>query len=559
MNTHFNKYEYDGLNRIKKQEVFAGPNSEDLVSLSSSNDPYETTYSYDANGNITDLTRRNSNGLLFDNLVYSYNSATNQLNHIDDNATSNISLDLITQPSNNYIYDLDGNLVKDVSEQIDEITWTVSGKIKEIKRVSGSTKPNMEFSYDAMGNRILKIVKPRPTGSVVPEEEWSYIHYVWDAQGNVMAIYERKFEELTPGVWKESVNLEDMPVYGSSRLGMNQPRQQYYTAQVVNGSMEETFNLQMSGLVHQMRGYKSYEMTNHLGNVPVVVSDRKLPQGTTTVNSFEPDIITYSDYYPFGWIMPGREGLFDHYRYGFNGMEKDYEIKGNGNHYTTFWRQYDPRIGRWMSIDPEMAKYPGWSPYVFSFNNPINFTDPDGDDPCSDGDGKAKRECRTFKNKKLDKKPRFKKVKSKTIIKEVVKQAKSIKGKRTKSNENFSESFDVPEEGEFKVEFDAFSVPDKFTVFDAETGEKIGGSDNFESGKQEVLVPEGTNRIRVDVERNKTESTRFKVRLRSTKLIKKTTIKRKIRGRKNTVRRFESKAKEGDKIGKKRRVRKGKA
>ena len=289
-----------------------------------------------------------------------------------------MSMDLITQPSNNYIYDLDGNLVKDVSEQIDEITWTVSGKIKEIKRISGSSKLDLEFSYDAMGNRILKIVKPKLGGNLVPEEEWTYIHYVRDAQGNVMAIYEREFEELTPGVWKESVNLGDMPIYGSSRLGMNQPRQQYYTAEVVNGSMEETFNLQMSGLVHQMRGYKSYELTNHLGNVLVVVSDRKLPQGTITVNSFEPDIITYSDYYPFGWIMPGRDGLSDHYRYGFQGQERDDEVKGSGNSINYKYRVHDPRIGRFLSLDPLAKEYPHNSPYAFSENRVIDGVELEG-------------------------------------------------------------------------------------------------------------------------------------------------------------------------------------
>jgi len=67
--------------------------------------------------------------------------------------------------------------------------------------------------------------------------------------------------------------------------------------------------------------------------------------------------------------------------FGFNGMEKTNEIYGEGNEYTTEFRQYDPRIGRWMSPDPAMSKYPSWSPYVFAFDNPIFFNDPRGDDP----------------------------------------------------------------------------------------------------------------------------------------------------------------------------------
>jgi RHS repeat-associated protein len=69
------------------------------------------------------------------------------------------------------------------------------------------------------------------------------------------------------------------------------------------------------------------------------------------------------------------------YLFGFNGAEKDNEVKGEGNSYTTEFRQYDPRLGRWLSPDPLMSQFPGWSPYVFAFDNPIWFNDPDGDAP----------------------------------------------------------------------------------------------------------------------------------------------------------------------------------
>jgi RHS repeat-associated protein len=64
------------------------------------------------------------------------------------------------------------------------------------------------------------------------------------------------------------------------------------------------------------------------------------------------------------------------YRYGFNGMEKDDEISGDGNAYTTEYRGYDPRTGRWKSLDP--VNHPWQSSYAGLDNNPINGTDPDG-------------------------------------------------------------------------------------------------------------------------------------------------------------------------------------
>ena len=79
--------------------------------------------------------------------------------------------------------------------------------------------------------------------------------------------------------------------------------------------------------------------------------------------------------------MPGRKYNPQNYRYGFNGMEKDDDLKGSGNSYTTEYRMYDSRLGRWLSTDPAMAKYPGQSPYVAFNNNPLFFTDPLGNDP----------------------------------------------------------------------------------------------------------------------------------------------------------------------------------
>ena len=59
----------------------------------------------------------------------------------------------------------------------------------------------------------------------------------------------------------------------------------------------------------------------------------------------------------------------------------DNEVKGQGNSYTTKFRQYDPRLGRWLSIDP--VRRASESPYVAFRNNPIYYIDPKGDNPPS--------------------------------------------------------------------------------------------------------------------------------------------------------------------------------
>ena len=77
--------------------------------------------------------------------------------------------------------------------------------------------------------------------------------------------------------------------------------------------------------------------------------------------------------------MPGRQFVSSTtYRYGFNGKEKDDEIEGSGDEYDFGARMYDSRLGRWLTVDPLFAKYPGISPFVFVANNPVNSIDPDG-------------------------------------------------------------------------------------------------------------------------------------------------------------------------------------
>ena len=86
------------------------------------------------------------------------------------------------------------------------------------------------------------------------------------------------------------------------------------------------------------------------------------------------------NYTTFGSIMPGRNFTSSSYRYGFGGEEKTDEISGTGNHIDFIERGYDPRLGRWWSIDKYFAKYPYQSPYAFVGDNPILNKEKDGND-----------------------------------------------------------------------------------------------------------------------------------------------------------------------------------
>jgi len=86
------------------------------------------------------------------------------------------------------------------------------------------------------------------------------------------------------------------------------------------------------------------------------------------------------DYYPFGMLMPGRKLSLGEYKFGFNGKENDDEVKGLGNWQDYGMRIYDPRLGRFQSVDPLTRAFSWYSPYQFSGNKPIWAIDLDGEE-----------------------------------------------------------------------------------------------------------------------------------------------------------------------------------
>jgi len=71
-------------------------------------------------------------------------------------------------------------------------------------------------------------------------------------------------------------------------------------------------------------------------------------------------------------IQPGRNFNSSEYRFGFQGQEKDDELKGIGNSISFKYRIHDPRLGRFFVVDPLTRKYPHNSPYAFSENRVID-------------------------------------------------------------------------------------------------------------------------------------------------------------------------------------------
>jgi RHS repeat-associated protein len=73
-------------------------------------------------------------------------------------------------------------------------------------------------------------------------------------------------------------------------------------------------------------------------------------------------------------------GCGECYRYSFNGKEQDPETSGNGNSYDYGFRIYNPRIAKFLSVDPLTKEFPWNSTYCFAENDVIRSIDLDGEE-----------------------------------------------------------------------------------------------------------------------------------------------------------------------------------
>lgn len=491
-------YHYDQLNRLKSMRAYFSTGLDNATtnswSTATTTNAYSSAITYDRNGNIKTLKRyADSPSSMMDNMTYNPVSMTsNQLSYVTETAGVATYDDISnTQSSGNYVYDRLGQLSQDISEGITNQWRYGDKKLRQMTKGSDVTA----FLYDPFGRRIAKINKP---GGTTNKALWSYSYYANEANGQVMSVYEIKYS--TNDVFQKELHL-----YGADRLGMAQFRKLVYN----HGVALPTDNYSTNTL-----GNKRYELTNHLGNVNAVITDRKVlnsgysalsyyfdfastghtgwtttgcsgttialasgrlrftsgsscafdayksfqvspgrpytisfdldrtdignmnvliytasgPSFTgasliTTITNPASGAISYSftptqqyvfvyfkkistenktfytdnlkiqtvatspyaavtvmtsDYYPFGMQMPRRHTDDNYYRFGYNGMEKDAEMHGEGNSYTTEFRQYDPRLGRWLSLDPLMMQFPWMSPYAAFDNNPVVYVDPYG-------------------------------------------------------------------------------------------------------------------------------------------------------------------------------------
>ncbi|MDP2722137.1 MAG: DUF6443 domain-containing protein [Bacteroidales bacterium] len=145
-------FTYDGANRL-------------LTSTFADAGKYNTQYSYDKNGNIKTLNRMGQLGGsgsfdFIDNLTYAYTG--NQLKYVNDQPGVNYSDNGFTDngsflTTNEYFYDLNGNLTKDMNKQIDHIDYNHLNLPQHIAMGPGAFN-TIDYLYTAGGVKLQKSI-----------------------------------------------------------------------------------------------------------------------------------------------------------------------------------------------------------------------------------------------------------------------------------------------------------------------------------------------------------------------------------------------------------------
>ena len=327
---------YDGMSRL----TAAG-----YLENGKLNNHFSTSYKYDIMGNILTLRRE---GLLdsgdygtIDDLTYSYEG--NQVVKIDDAADESPSYsgamhfrDAANEETE-YTYDANGNMLTDSNKGITSIDYNVLDLPQCINikpNVLGNSDNNVCYTYSADGTKLRSTYK-KGNSQVLP--------YKPTPSSNIK----------TNGMVTPTVKTFESNYHYCSNLVYNNDRLSTILFDGGYASVDEGGGIVMH-----------FYVKDHLG------SNRLVVDGNGNIEEV-------NHYYPFGALMGDRCGVSRN-KYKYIGKELDTMYGWNMQDHEARW--YDPVLGRWMVTDPLQEKYFDSSLYCYTGNNPIRFSDPNGQD-----------------------------------------------------------------------------------------------------------------------------------------------------------------------------------
>jgi RHS repeat-associated protein len=290
----------------------------DVYSDGVNNGDFDTGYTYDANGNISTLSRK-ANGTPVDVLTYSYISTGNNLQSVTDGGNTE---GYFAVPGEDYEYDANGNMKTDPSKG----TGIEYNYLNLPSRVTFDLDDEIRYTYDAAGNKLVKAIQIDGTTG---EGRLNYC-------GNFLY---------------EGTNLKAIFTSAGRIIPFDN-----------NGNIVYKFE---------------YNLQDHLGNTRVVFSGHSNGQPEVMqVTDYYPFgmVMNQENYFASGVLS-------NKYLYNNKELQDD-ELAGNSlGWYDYGARFYDPELGRFHTVDPKATDYYFQSPYAYAANNPILFIDKNGEGP----------------------------------------------------------------------------------------------------------------------------------------------------------------------------------
>jgi len=322
---------------------------------------YSERMTYDLSGNIITLKRSS----------YFMGTAANLIDDLDYHYTGNrlTSVDDLSYDDNGYegggspiAYDPNGNMADMPDKGISHISYNYLNLPNETGAGDGITTALITNTYRSDGVKVRKENTTTTYGIVGISTQVNTTDYL------------NGFQYLTT---VQSGNTGDPGGIGKdSKLSVAMEQEAFMAeakASSGGGTGTDDAVLQFvptaEGFYDFIENRYIYQYKDHLGNARVTYAE-------TSAGVLE--ILDKNDYYPFGMNhLDANSGSFfgqsSYKNYKYNGKE----LQETGM-YDYGARMYMPDLGRWGVIDPLAEKDRKTSPFVYAFNNPIRFIDPDG-------------------------------------------------------------------------------------------------------------------------------------------------------------------------------------
>jgi RHS repeat-associated protein len=355
-----NNYAYDSIGNLIKDSI------EHINSIK-----------WNVYGKITEIDHSTTSlGHPTKNIYYYYDAAGNRI------GKKITRQDSIAASYTWYVRDASGNVMATYTAS-EDTTQALSAADLHIgeKHIYGSSRLGIlsaNYSTDANTDGLSTYVSPW-TGTHLPYYTGKKQYELTNHLGNVLATISDKKIGVSLSSDSSLIDHYEVDVQTAQDyypFGMIMPGRMFIALQIPGGSVSGTT---------QVNGYTvpvDLTLSSRNSDTPyqyVATQYIDLVEGFTSRDS--DDVTAYiADTSYAGTGNGGSDGVAGagKYRYGFNGKEQDNEVKGIGDQIDYGMRVYDPRAGRFLSVDPLQKKYPWFTPYQFAGNNPIANVDLDG-------------------------------------------------------------------------------------------------------------------------------------------------------------------------------------